>query len=152
MAFKDELRTKINESLLRTGAEGLASWLREECKPAFHHEVVVAACLCSFDKPCPEATWTWFGDLREEKGRMVLDALVQLSTAELLSETEPWQSAKLQAPCAIPVRTRKHGKLSKRPTLWPCLLVFACVARFLTDGKKLRQDRLTQIHRTHPTA
>jgi len=94
VAFKDELRTKINESLLRTGsAEGLASWLREECKPAFHHEVVVAACLCSFDdKPCPEATWTtWFecGDLREEKGRMVLDALVQLSTTEqLLSETD----------------------------------------------------------------
>ena len=30
---------RIEEQLLRMGtADGLAAWLREECKPAFHHE------------------------------------------------------------------------------------------------------------------
>eukprot|EP00438_Fugacium_kawagutii_P032958 Skav223868 [mRNA] locus=scaffold1226:182363:193467:- [translate_table: standard] len=70
-AFKTELHNKIQEHLLRMGtADGLAAWLREECKPAFHHEVVVAACLCSFDgKPSPDAYWTSCfdsGDLRAE--------------------------------------------------------------------------------------
>lgn len=38
-AFKTELHNKIQEHLLRMGtADGLAAWLREECKPAFHHE------------------------------------------------------------------------------------------------------------------
>ncbi|CAL1148405.1 unnamed protein product, partial [Cladocopium goreaui] len=93
-AFKTELHCKIQEHLLRMGtADGLAAWLREECKPAFHHEVVVAACLCSFDgKPSPDAYWTSCfdsGDLRAEKCRMVLDALVQLANSEhLLSETD----------------------------------------------------------------
>ncbi|CAK9076801.1 unnamed protein product [Durusdinium trenchii] len=93
-AFKIELHSKIEEQLLRMGtADGLAAWLREECKPAFHHEVVVAACLSSFDgRPHPDAYWTSCfdpSDLRTEKCRMILDALVQLSTSEhLLSETD----------------------------------------------------------------
>jgi len=93
-AFKIEMGSKVEHDLLRTGsAEGLANWLREECKPAFHHEVVVAACMSSFNgKPHPDAFWMSCFDaqgLRAEKSRMILEALVQLSTQEqLLSEAD----------------------------------------------------------------
>jgi len=92
-AFKVEMTSKVEHDLLRTGnPDGLAHWLREECKPAFHHEVVVAACLSSFNgQPMADAFWMSCFDtqgLRAEKSRLVLEALVQLSQDQLLSETD----------------------------------------------------------------
>jgi len=87
----------MKDDLLRTcSSRGLEAWLQTECKPAFHHEVVLAACLSSFNgTPSADAFWTSFFDepgLRAERCRVVISMLVHLSSTReegrLLSETD----------------------------------------------------------------
>mmetsp|Transcript_89931 Transcript_89931/g.160037 ORF Transcript_89931/g.160037 Transcript_89931/m.160037 type:complete len:512 (+) Transcript_89931:77-1612(+) len=91
--FKADLHNHIERDLFRTcRADGLAEWLKRECKPAFHHEAVLCALLSTFDgKPSSDAAWTSYFDaktLQEERGRVVLDSLVQLCGDDVLCDVD----------------------------------------------------------------
>lgn len=94
-AFKVELGAAVENFFCTRSAEGLAAWLKAQCKPAFHHEVVLRACLSSFSgTPSLGGYWTSCFDaegLREEKCRLVLDMLVEFHSpggCQLLLETD----------------------------------------------------------------
>jgi len=91
--FKAEVYLRGESELFqRCQTEGFALWLKSECKPAFHHEVVKIALLSSFDgNPSSDAAWTSYFDtesLKQERGRLVIDALAQLSGESLVCDID----------------------------------------------------------------
>jgi len=95
-AFKVELRARLDSELFcRRSVDDFAAWLKGAGKPAFHHEVLIAACLSSFGaEPSASAFWTACCDaegLAAEKRSLVLAMLRQLHTAQeawLLDEVD----------------------------------------------------------------
>jgi len=95
VAFKSDLSTWVESVFGERSGDAFAAWLRAKNKPAFHHEVVLSACLGSFGElPSADAYWTSCFDaagLRNEKCRLALAMLARLhGSAEgwLLSDAD----------------------------------------------------------------
>lgn len=74
-AFKAELKIQLETELFgNLSAPAFGKWLRAQDKAAFHHEVLVQACLGSLD------TVTLV--LAEQRRQMVMSMIVQLHSAE----------------------------------------------------------------------
>lgn len=95
-AFKDKLASQIEADLFcNRSIENFAAWLRSADQPAFHHEVVLAACSGSFSvSPSLGAFWTSCLDgpsLAAERGSLALSGLATLMGphgASLLTEVD----------------------------------------------------------------
>jgi len=86
-AFKAELVTHLETDLFgQRNVDSLAAWLRSAGRPAFHHEVVLAASAMSLDAHPPSpAFWTACMDAQgmlAEKRALVLAMLQQLHSPQ----------------------------------------------------------------------
>lgn len=82
-SFKKELAHRLDTDIYRDrSVDAFATWLRSKEMPAFHHEVVLRACLSSFETtPSLDAYWTSCfdkGTLAAEKRRLVFELLMHL--------------------------------------------------------------------------
>jgi hypothetical protein len=83
LAFKLELSHMVeNDLICARSSDTFVNWLKTQSKPAFHHEVVLAACMSSFkDTPSVTAYWTSCFDsagLRAEKSRLIFALFTEL--------------------------------------------------------------------------
>ena len=81
--FKAELAHIVeNDLICARSTDTFVNWLQNQNKPAFHHEVVLAACMSSFkDTPSVSAYWTSCFDsagLVAEKCKLIFTFFVQL--------------------------------------------------------------------------
>lgn len=173
--FKAAVTTRLEEDLFRErNVDAFAAWLRTKAKPAFHHEVVLAACLGSFGAT-PSASagafWTscFDGDgdaLRGEKIRLVLALMDQLHEAgyeeeeALLSEVDLQlgfsrllvAAARMPTDPAHPESNRDHlARLLQGAVEREILSAqFLKIARRLRYGGSWAVDALRQAQRHTP--